>query len=164
MGILVGILTVSDKGSKGERIDESGAVIKEIVEQRLAAEVKKYEVVPDEKRAVIEKLKEMVDNGIDLILTTGGTGLSPRDVTPEATREVIAKEVPGIEEAMRMKGLEKTPWSMLSRGVAGIKGKSLIINLPGSPKAVRESLEVILAAIPHALDIIAGRGEECGKK
>ncbi|MDH5173793.1 MAG: MogA/MoaB family molybdenum cofactor biosynthesis protein [Elusimicrobiota bacterium] len=163
MGISVGILTISDKGSKGERIDESGGVIKEIVEEKLEARVKKYEVVPDEKRAIIEKLKEMVNNGIDLIFTTGGTGLSPRDVTPEATREVIDKEVPGIEEAMRMKGLEKTPHAMLSRGVAGVRKGSLIVNLPGSPKAVRESLEVILPAMPHALDIISGRGEECGK-
>jgi molybdopterin adenylyltransferase len=159
MGILVGILTVSDKGSKGERIDESGRVIKEIVEEKLEARVKKYEVVPDEKGNIIEKLKEMVNDGIDLIFTTGGTGLSPRDVTPEATREVIDKEVPGIEEAMRMKGLQKTPHSMLSRGVAGVRKGSLIINLPGSPKAVSESLEVVLSAIPHALDIILGRGE-----
>jgi len=163
MEISVGILTISDKGSRGERIDTSGGLIKEIVEQKLGARVEKYEVVPDEKRTVIEKLKEMVDAGIDLILTTGGTGLSPRDVTPEATMEVIEKEVPGIEEAMRMKGLEKTPRSMLSRGVAGVRKGSLIINLPGSPKAVSESLEVVLQAIPHALDIISGRGEECGK-
>jgi len=163
MKISVGILTVSDKGSKGERIDESGAMIREMVMERLEALVKKYEVVPDEKRVIIEKLKEMVSDRIDLIFTTGGTGLSIRDVTPEATMEVIEKEVPGIEEAIRMKGLEKTPRSMLSRGVAGVVKKSLIINLPGSPKAVRESLEVVLPAIPHALDIVSGRGGECGK-
>jgi len=163
MSILVGILTVSDKGWKGERIDKSGQVIREMVEEKLEARVKKYEVVPDEKKVIVDKLKEMVDEGIDLILTTGGTGLSPRDVTPEATREVIDKEVPGIEETMRMKGLEKTPHSILSRGVAGVRKRSLIINLPGSPKAVSESLEVVLPAIPHALDIISGRGEECGK-
>jgi len=163
MKILVGILTVSDKGWKGERIDESGGVIKKIVEEKLEAQVKKYEVVPDEKGIIVEKLKEMVDEGIDLILTTGGTGLSPRDVTPEATREVVDKEVPGIEEVMRMKGLEKTPHSILSRGVAGVGKASLIINLPGSAKAVSESLEVVLPAIPHALDIISGRGGECGK-
>jgi len=164
MQISVGILTVSDKGSKGERNDRSGGVIKEMVEERLEAQVKKYEVVPDEKGTIIEKLKEMVNEGIDLIFTTGGTGLSPRDMTPEATREVIEKEVPGIEEAMRMKGLEKTPHSMLSRGVAGVSKGSLIINLPGSPKAVKESLQVILPAIPHALDIISGRGGECGRQ
>ena len=163
MQILVGILTVSDKVSKGERIYESVGVIKKIVEEKLEARVKKYEVVPDEKGTIIEKLKEMVDNRIDLIFTTGGTGLSPRDVTPEATREIIEKEVPGIEEAMRMKGLQKTPHSMLSRGVAGVRRGSLIVNLPGSPKAVRESLEVVLPAVPHALDIISGRGGECGK-
>jgi len=163
MKILVGILTISDKGWKGERIDESGGLIKKIVEEKLEAQVKKYEVVPDEKGIIVEKLKEMVDEGIDLILTTGGTGLSPRDVTPEATREVVDKEVPGIEEVMRMKGLEKTPHSILSRGVAGVRKASLIINLPGSPKAVSESLEVVLPAIPHALDIILGRGGECGK-
>ena len=164
MGISVGILTVSDRGSKGERIDKSGRVIRAIVEERLVARVKKYEVVPDEKRTIVEKLKEMVDeHGIDLVFTSGGTGLSTRDVTPEATMEVIEKEVPGIEEAMRMKGLEKTPHSMLSRGVAGLRKGSLIINLPGSPKAVSESLEVVLPAIPHALDIISGHGGECGK-
>jgi len=164
MKISVGILTVSDKGSKGERVDTSARVIREIIEEKLEAQVKKYEVVPDEKRTIVEKLKEMVDEGIELILTTGGTGLSIRDVTPEATMEVIEKEVPGIEEAMRMKGLEKTPHSMLSRGVAGVVKESLIINLPGSPKGVRESLEVVLPAIPHALDIISGRGGECGRQ
>lgn len=164
MLISVGILTVSDKGSKGERIDTSGGVIKEIVEEKLEARVKAYEVIPDDKRAIIKKLKEMVNEGTNLIFTTGGTGLSPRDVTPEATKEVIDKEVPGMEEAMRMKGMEKTPHSMLSRGVAGISKGSLIVNLPGSPKAVRESLEVVLPAIPHALDIISGRGEECGRQ
>ena len=164
MQISVGILTVSDKSSKGKRTDMSGGVIKEIVEEKLEARVKKYEVVPDEKGTIIEKLKEMVNDGIDLIFTTGGTGISPRDVTPEATREVIDKEVPGIEEAMRMKGLEKTPHSMLSRGVAGVRKGTLIVNLPGSPKAVRESLEVVLPAIPHALDIISGRGGECGRQ
>ena len=163
MRISVGILTISDKGSKGERIDESGGVIKKIVEEKLEARVEKYEVVPDEKGTIIEKLKDMVNDGIDLIFTTGGTGLSPRDITPEATREIIEKEVPGIEEAIRMKGMDKTPHSMLSRGVAGVRKGSLIVNLPGSPKAVRESLEVILPAIPHALDIISGRGGECGK-
>jgi len=163
MAILVGILTVSDKGAKGERIDRSGKVIKGIVEDRLDARVEKYEVVPDERAAIVDGLKGMVDEGIDLIFTTGGTGLSPRDVTPEATMEVIEKEVPGIEEAMRMKGLERTPHSMLSRGVAGVVKESLIVNLPGSPKAVRECLEVVLPAIPHALDIISGRGGECGK-
>jgi molybdenum cofactor synthesis domain-containing protein len=163
MQISVAILTISDKGSKGERVDKSGQVIGEMVEEKLKAWVKKYEVVPDEKQTIVEKLKEMVDDRIDLILTTGGTGLSPRDVTPEATMEVIEKEVPGIEEAMRVKGLEKTPRSMLSRGIAGVSGRSLIINLPGSPKGVRESLEVVLPAIPHALDIILGRGGECGK-
>jgi len=163
MEISVGILTISDKGSRGERIDKSGGLIREIVEHKLEARIKKYEIVPDEKRTIMEKLREMVNEGIELILTTGGTGLSPRDVTPEATREVIEKEVPGIEEAIRMVGLEKTPHSILSRGIAGVSKGSLIINLPGSAKAVRESLEVILPAIPHALDIISGHGGECGK-
>jgi molybdenum cofactor synthesis domain-containing protein len=163
MKISVAILTISDKGSKGERIDKSGRVIREIIEKKLDAGIEKYEVVPDERQIIVEKLKEMVAEGIDLILTTGGTGLSVRDVTPEATKEIIEKEVPGIEEAIRMKGLEKTPHSILSRGVAGVVKGSLIINLPGSPRAVRESLEVVLPAIPHALDIISGRGGECGK-
>ena len=164
MEISVGILTISDRGSRGERIDMSGGVIKEMVEQKLGGRVKKYEVIPDEKRTIMEKLREMVNEGIELILTTGGTGLSPRDVTPEATIEVIDKEVPGIEEAIRIVGLEKTPHSMLSRGIAGVSKRSLIINLPGSAKAVRESLEVVLPAIPHALDIISGRGGECGRQ
>jgi len=163
MKISAGILTISDKGWKGQRVDKSGQMIREMLEEKLKARVTKYEIVPDKKRAIVAKLKEMVNDGINLILTTGGTGLSARDVTPEATMGVIEKEVPGIEEAMRVRGLEKTPHAMLSRGVAGVRKGSLIINLPGSPKGVRESLEVVLPAIPHALDIISGWGGECGK-
>ncbi|MBU4561097.1 MogA/MoaB family molybdenum cofactor biosynthesis protein, partial [bacterium] len=124
----------------------------------------KYEIVPDEKEIICRKLKEWVDkDGIDLILTSGGTGIGPRDVTPEATKEVIEKELPGFVEAMRIKGLEKTPFSMLSRAIAGTRKKSLIINLPGSPKAVKENLEVVLPAVKHGIEILKGEISKCGR-
>ncbi|MCX7911793.1 MAG: molybdopterin adenylyltransferase [Dehalococcoidales bacterium] len=158
--ISVGILTVSDKGSQGKRADISGDTIKEMV-CRLPASVVKYAIVPDEKDVIGARLMEWADGGgVDIILTTGGTGLAERDVTPEATLAVIEKAVPGIAEAMRAKSLEKTPLAMLSRMVAGVRGKCLIVNLPGSPKAVRECLEVVLPALPHAVDIIKGRVTE----
>lgn len=153
--IRVGILTVSDAGFRGERVDESGPAIRKIVTERLGAEVVDYVIVPDERKMIEETLIEWVDaRGIDLILTTGGTGFAPRDVTPEATSAVIEREAPGLGEAMRAKGLEVTPHAMLSRAVAGIRGKSLIINLPGSPKSVVESLKAILPALPHGLELL----------
>ncbi|MBA4349492.1 MAG: molybdenum cofactor biosynthesis protein [Thermodesulfovibrio sp.] len=158
--ITVAVITLSDKGSKGERKDESGLIIADMLKE--LAEVKYYDVLPDEKDLIKEKLLQYV-NKVDLILTTGGTGLSPRDVTPEATRDVIEREVPGIAEAMRIEGLKKTRKSMLSRAVAGVKGQTLIINLPGSPKAVRENLKVILDVIPHAVEKIKGSTEECAR-
>ncbi|HAA89636.1 MAG: Molybdenum cofactor biosynthesis protein MoaB [Thermoanaerobacterales bacterium 50_218] len=159
----VAVLTASDKGARGEREDRSAEVIKEMVAE-IGGEVVAYDVVPDEKELLVEKLLEYADEKrVDLILTTGGTGLSPRDVTPEATHEVVEKVIPGIPEAMRAKGLEYTPHAMLSRAVAGSRGKTLIINLPGSPRAVRENLEVVLPAIPHALEILQGRGGECAR-
>lgn len=157
--ITVAILTISDKGSKGEREDLSGSLIGEMIE-RIGAELKYYEILPDEKNLIKEKLIEY-SKKVDLIVTTGGTGLSPRDVTPEATLEVIDKEVPGIAEAMRSEGLKKTSRAMLSRAVAGVKGNSLIINLPGSPKAVKEGIEIILDVIPHAIEKIKGDTTEC---
>ncbi|AFV11066.1 molybdenum cofactor biosynthesis protein MoaB [Thermacetogenium phaeum DSM 12270] len=159
----VAVLTASDKGARGEREDRSAEVIKEMVSQ-IGGEVVAYDVVPDEKELLKKKLLEYADaRGLDLVLTTGGTGLSPRDVTPEATLEVIERQIPGIPEAMRLKGLDKTPHAMLSRAVAGSRGRTLIVNLPGSPQAVRENLEVVLPAIPHAVEILQGRGGECAR-
>jgi molybdopterin adenylyltransferase len=152
---------MSDKGSKGEREDLSGPLIGEMI-KKIGAELKYYEILPDEKILIKEKLIEY-SKKIDLILTTGGTGLSTRDVTPDATLEVIDKEVPGIAEAMRSEGLKKTSRAMLSRAVAGVKGDTLIINLPGSPKAVKEGLSVILDVIPHAIEKIKGDPSECAR-
>ncbi len=157
MAIRVGVLTISDLGAQGRREDVSGETIKEIVTERLGAEVAEYEIVPDERELIETVLVEWADvSKVDLILTTGGTGFSPRDVTPEATQAVIERQAPGLAEAMRSQGLQSTPHAMLSRAVAGIRGKTLIVNLPGSPKAVREGLEVILPAIPHAIEILRG--------
>jgi molybdenum cofactor synthesis domain-containing protein len=159
----VGILTMSDKGSRGEREDLSGKEIEKMI-KTLPAEVKAYEIIPDEADIIKAKIKEFVDKKkLDLILTTGGTGVSPRDVTPEATREVIDKELPGMAEAMRAESLKKTPNAMISRAVCGIRKQSLIINLPGSPKAVRENLSVVLPALNHTVEKIKGSQEECGK-
>ena len=158
--ITFGILTVSDKGSRGQRQDKSGEAIREMVEH-LGSSVVKYEIVPDEADVISGRLTNWADGGeVDIILTTGGTGLSRRDVTPEATLSVIDKEVPGIAEAMRAKSLEKTPMAMLSRAVAGLRGQCLIVNLPGSPKAVEECLEIILPALPHAVEIAKGEVTE----
>ncbi len=156
----LGILTISDKCSRGEREDESGKAIKELL-AALNARVVKYDIVPDERELISERLVEWADKeGIDLILTTGGTGLSPRDVTPEATLAVLDRMAPGFTEAMRAESLKKTPMSMLSRAVAGIRGGSLIINLPGSPRGVRECLEAVLPALPHAIEVLRGEAGE----
>ncbi|MCL4491279.1 MAG: MogA/MoaB family molybdenum cofactor biosynthesis protein [Nitrospirae bacterium] len=158
--ITVAVLTLSDKGSRGEREDKSGPAIAEALKG--IADVKHYDILPDERDLIRDRLLEYI-NKVDLILTTGGTGLSPRDVTPEATLDVIEREIPGIAETMRREGLKKTNRSMLSRAVAGVKGRTLIINLPGSPKAVRENLEVILDVIPHAVEKIKGDTGECAR-
>lgn len=158
--IKIAVLTLSDKGSKGQRDDKSGPLIAEML--RGLGEVKYYDILPDERELIRDKLLEYAGK-VDLILTTGGTGLSPRDVTPEATMEVIEREIPGIAEAMRMEGLKKTNRAMLSRAVAGVRGQTLIINLPGSPAAVRENLEVILDVIPHAIEKIKGDEAECAR-
>jgi molybdopterin adenylyltransferase len=155
-----GILTISDKGSQGQRHDKSADVLRECLSQ-LDSNIIKYDIIPDEHEVIAGKLAEWADEGrMDVILTTGGTGLSQRDVTPEATLSVIDKSAPGFAEAMRVKSLEKTPMAILSRATAGVRGKCLIINLPGSPKAVRECLEVVLPVIPHAVEIIKGEVTE----
>lgn len=160
--IRTAIITLSDKGSKGEREDESGSIIREMI-MNIGAVVDYYEVLPDEQPGIVEVLSRLSDSGtIDLILTTGGTGVSPRDVTPEATREVIERELPGMAEAMRAESLKKTPHAMISRAIAGIRKRTLIVNLPGSPRAVRENLAVILPALPHAIEKINGDPRECG--
>ena len=158
----VAILTISDRSSTGVRDDASGLVVRDMVLAGLQAEVVDYRIVPDERPEIEGALRTWADGGtVDLILTTGGTGLAPRDITPEATRAVIEREVPGIPEAMRAASLLKTPFAMLSRMVAGTRGRTLIINLPGSPKAVRENLEVVLPALAHGLDKLLGDPEDC---
>lgn len=157
----IGIITVSDKGSRGERVDESGPAIREMVKP--LGEVTSYMVVPDDLDLLKEAMIGMSDREkLDLVFTSGGTGLSCRDNTPEATMAVIRKQVPGLAEAMRAESLKKTNRAMLSRAVAGIRNNTLIVNLPGSVKAVRECLAVIMPALPHGLEILTGRGGECG--
>ena len=158
----VGVLTISDKGATGDRQDKSGAVIREVL-PRIDARIIDYSLVPDEKDLIVAKLVEWADEeDLDVIVTTGGTGLTPRDVTPEATLAVVDRIVPGFAEAMRAESLKKTPHAMLSRAVVGTRGKCLIINLPGSPRAVRECLEVIMPALPHAVETLKGQVDECG--
>ncbi len=154
--IRAGILTVSDAGSRGEREDTSGAAIRELL-VGVGGEVGRYEIVPDERDVIAAKLRDWCDGGgIDLILTTGGTGLAARDVTPEATLAVAERRAPGIAEAMRAEGMRHTPKAMLSRAVAVVRGSTLIINLPGSEKGVRESLGAVLDVLPHAIELLQG--------
>ena len=156
----LGILTVSDKGWQGQRQDKSGETIRDCLAQ-LACRVTKYEIVPDEVEVITSKLTDWADGGsVDVILTTGGTGLGQRDVTPEATLSILDKVVPGFAEVMRLETFNTTPTSILSRAVAGVRGKCLVINLPGSSKAVMECLQVVLPAIPHAVEIIKGEVTE----
>jgi molybdopterin adenylyltransferase len=157
------VITASDKGSQGLREDKSGQLIREMLLPW--GDVTEYHLIPDEKEKLAELMCQLADEKkIDLIITTGGTGFAPRDVTPEATRMVIQREVPGIPEAMRQESMRYTSRAMLSRGVAGIRGQTLIINLPGSPKGVQESLQVVLPVLDHALEILTGRGGECGEE
>lgn len=160
----VGIIVASDKGARGERIDESGALIADIMAQN-GYKIEKTVVLPDEREILAKEMIEMCDNlKLDLILTSGGTGFSPRDWTPEATLDVIDRQVPGIPEAMRYESLKITPKAMLSRAVAGIRKQTLIINLPGSPKAVRENLATVLPALQHGLEILKGTAHDCAEK
>lgn len=153
----VGVLIVSDKRSKGERVDESGPIARKLLSVK-PFEVSVVDIVPDEVEEISAKLKEWVDQlKLDFIVTSGGTGVAPRDVTPEATRAVIEREIPGIAEAMRAESLKITPFAMLSRALAGSRGKSLIINLPGSPKSIEECLRVVLPVVPHTLELLAGK-------
>jgi molybdopterin adenylyltransferase len=162
--VRVGILTVSDRASDQQYEDRSGPVIRHLVEERLGWTIAETATVPDE----IEQIEKTLINWVDAqhlaaIFTTGGTGFAPRDVTPEATRAVIEREAPGLAEAMRAASLRVTPHAMLSRAVCGIRAQTLIVNLPGSPKAAKENLEVLIPALPHALDLLSGApGSEAG--
>ncbi len=158
----IGVLTLSDKGSRGEREDVSGQVVREMVAE--LGEVVCYQVIPDEVEGIVETLVEWSDEKhLDLILTTGGTGLSPRDVTPTATARVIDWQIPGMAEAMRSASMQKTPHAMLSRAMAGVRGITMIVNLPGSPKGVRENLEVVLPALEHGLRKLQGDPADCAR-
>jgi molybdenum cofactor synthesis domain-containing protein len=154
------VLTISDKGAAGERSDTSGVEVRALLEG-VRIDVELYEIVPDEADAIARRLAEWADGRrADLIVTTGGTGLGPRDVTPEATKQALDYEVPGIAEAMRAEGLRHTPMSMISRAVAGVRNGVLIINLPGSPKGVRENLSLVLPVLNHALELLSGEPSE----
>ncbi|HLW17802.1 MAG TPA: MogA/MoaB family molybdenum cofactor biosynthesis protein [Actinomycetota bacterium] len=150
----VAVLTISDRSARGERADEGGPLVEQLV-VAAGSEVVSRALVPDERTEIETVLKEWADDGVvDLILTTGGTGLGARDVTPEATRAVIDKEAPGIAEAMRAAGITNTPMAALSRQVAGARGTTLIVNLPGSPKAIREGLDAVIGILPHAVEML----------
>ncbi len=160
----VGIITASDSGYAGKREDVSGAVIKEIALAN-GYQVTSYAVLPDDRKLLAEEMKHLCDDDIaDLVLTTGGTGFSPRDCTPEATLDVAEKQAQGIAEAMRYSSMRITKRAMLSRAVAVIRGKTLIVNLPGSPKAVRENLEFIITELPHGLEVLKGNVSNCAAK
>ena len=161
--IKTGILTISDKGSQGLRADDGGPKIRTLLPTDLF-EVQTTAIVPDEIPSIVDTLVEWADRKkLDLIFTTGGTGLSPRDITPEATGRVIEREIPGMAEAMRLEGLKYTPFTQLSRAKAGIRGETLIVNLPGGLKAIEEMMPVILPVIPHALEKIKGDPGDCGR-
>ncbi len=160
----IAVITVSDKGYRGEREDRSGKYIVDYFKEK-GWEVSDYTIVPDETDIIRDKLIDICDTEkANLIITTGGTGFSLRDVTPEATEEVIEKKVPGFSEMLRIEGQKKTPRAILSRGVSGIRKNTLIINIPGSIKGVKDSLELIYRSLPHGIDILTGRDAECGQE
>ena len=159
----IGVVTLSDKGSKGQRVDESGPVVRGMLEA--IGQVTHVLILPDDIDSIVGILTDWSDQEqLNLIVTTGGTGLTPRDVTPQATLQVIDYEVPGMAEVMRIESLKKTPHAMLSRAIVGVRKQTMIINLPGSPKAARENLEAVLPALSHALAKLAGDPSDCGKK
>ncbi|MHB0856174.1 MAG: MogA/MoaB family molybdenum cofactor biosynthesis protein [Anaerolineae bacterium] len=154
------VITVSDKGFAGEREDRSGPVLREALEA-LGCEVVYQSIVPDERARIAQVLRELADERrVDLVMTTGGTGAAPRDITPEATRDVMEREMPGLAELIRIEGYRVTPFAMLSRGVAGIRKSTLIVNLAGSPKAVREGMAILTPVLPHALQMLMGENLE----
>jgi len=155
----IGVLTVSDRGAAGEYEDRSGPLAVELVMAATGWAAERYAVIPDEFETIAATLREWCAAGLELVLTTGGTGFAPRDVTPEATRAVIDRDAPGIAEALRAESLKVTRHAMLSRAVAGFRGGTLIVNLPGNPKAVRENLAILLPVLPHALDLLTARPE-----
>lgn len=161
VAVRAGVITASTKGARGERADESGPAMREVLE-RNGIDVVHTDLVIDDVDAIASSIEAAIAAGANVVLTTGGTGLSPNDVTPEATRKVIDREVPGIAEAIRARSLQKTPHGMISRGIAGSIGSALVVNLPGSPRAVRESLEVVLPVLAHAVELLAGESGESG--
>ena len=158
--IRAGVITISDKGAAGEREDVSGPLLADGLRE-MGAVVVRQTIVPDEMDAIREVLISLADEEhVDLVLTTGGTGATPRDITPEATRTVIEREMPGLAEMLRFTGYRKTPLAVLSRGISGIRGQTIIVNLPGNPNAVRDGLEVLAAVLPHAVKMVRGRDTE----
>ncbi len=158
----IGVLTLSDKGSVGQRVDESGPVVQSLLTP--IGQIIKSAILPDNVDAIADLLVSWTDEEeLHLIVTTGGTGLSPRDVTPQATLQTIDYEIPGMAEVMRMQSLKKTPHAMMSRAVVGVRRQTMIINLPGSPKAARENLQALLPALPHALAKLTGDPSDCGQ-
>ena len=156
------VITISDKGSRGERVDTSGPRLKEMLQNDF--EVGEILIIPDEKNLIAETVRAQIDEEkYDLVVTTGGTGVGPRDVTPEATKEVIEKDLPGFAEAMRMESFKITPFSLISRAICGIRDQSIVINLPGSPKAAAECLSFVYKAIPHALEKVKGDPSDCAQ-